>query len=50
MIGDTKCVGSWLVTVAYEHGEAIESLGTTIRSSMNIKSGDLDLHDAQDQD
>ena len=45
MIVGTNCVGSWLVTVPYVHGEALESLGTTIRSSINTKSGDLDLHD-----
>jgi hypothetical protein len=45
LIGGTNCVGSWLVTVTYVNGEAIESLVTTIRSSINKKSGDLDLHD-----
>ena len=45
MIGGTNCVGSWLVTVPYVHGETLESLGTTIRAAINTKSGDLDLHD-----
>ncbi len=45
MIGGTNCVGSWLVTVPYVHGETLESLGTAIRATINTKSGDLDLHD-----
>ena len=45
MIGGTSCVGSWLVTVPYVHGESIESLGTAIRAPINTKSGDLDLHE-----
>jgi hypothetical protein len=45
LIGGTNCVGSWLVTAPYVHGEALESLGTAIRTAINAKSGDLDLHD-----
>jgi hypothetical protein len=45
LIGGTNCVGSWIVTVPYVHGEALESLGTAIRAAINTKSGDLDLHD-----
>ena len=45
MIGGTNCVGSWLVTVPYVHGEALESLGPAMRAAINTKSGDLDLLD-----